>query len=211
MTLILFLIVLILYTQLIRLQPVEASRQAALDRVPIAFADYVGSDRPMSQQALDVLGADQAMYREYRKADGRPILVFLGYFGSQKENSQIHSPKHCYPGGGWAIYDELFADVEFNDEHIRTKALLLTNGKMGQLVYYWFHTDSGIVTNEYALKWDQMTSALLRRSQRATFIRFSTPLDRGGQRDAAERDLKEFVAAVAPHLIAALNGEETRI
>jgi hypothetical protein len=76
-------------------------------------------------------------------------------------------------------------------------------------VLYWFVTRSGIITNEYALKLDQMKHALLRKSQRATFVRFSAPIDPGENVDTVDTELAAFINAIAPHLLSVLNGGDT--
>ena len=47
---------------------------------------------------------------------GSVVWLFIGYFGTQHENSQIHSPKHCYPGAGWNILDEGSTRIARRDE-----------------------------------------------------------------------------------------------
>jgi EpsI family protein len=210
LVMIVYLSLLSLYTYGLRSEPAKPA-DAALDRLPLEVSGYVGVDEPLNDRALDVLGADQAAYRQYRRGEGRPIWVFLGYFGSPRENSQIHSPKHCYPGAGWTILDESTKQVRINDRDVVAKTLLINNGERNQLVLYWFQTDSGVVTNEYALKWFQMKSALLKQSQRTTFVRLSTPV--GGREDfsAAEEELTEFIGVITPHLLAALGAGGNKI
>ena len=198
-----------LYTYGLRLQPEQQAREANLVQLPHLVAGYVGADEPLNKKTLAVLGADQTAYRQYRRADGRPIWLFLGYFGSQQERSQIHSPKHCYPGGGWTIYDESAVEVTIDSQQVKAKRLLMHDGSRRQVVLYWFFTNSGIITNEYMLKWDQMKHALLRQSHRATFVRFSAPIGPDESADVVDMELTAFINAIAPHLLSVLNGGDT--
>jgi len=204
-----YLALMSLYTYGLRLQPAEPARDADLHKLPLLVEGYVGADAPLRERALAVLGADQAAYRQYRRVDGRPIWLFLGYFGSQQERSQIHSPKHCYPGSGWTIYDESAVEMTINNQQVKATRLLVHDGSRKQVVLYWFLTNSGIITNEYALKWDQMKHALLRQSQRATFIRFSALIGPDEDAKAVDMELSAFINAIAPHLLSILNGGDS--
>ncbi|MCK4237106.1 MAG: exosortase-associated EpsI family protein, partial [Candidatus Krumholzibacteria bacterium] len=70
-----------------------------------------------------------------------------------------------------------------------------------------FSTRSGIITNEFALKWYQMKSALLRRSQSAAFIRFSMNVP-PGEDDSSREDLVRFAEAIFPYIETALKGSD---
>ena len=205
--LIAFLLILTAYTYALRFRDVPPSGAVTLADVPIAIPSYAGREEVVDSRTLEVLGADQTIFREYRKSSGRPIWLFLAYFDVPKENSQIHSPKHCYPGAGWNITGESAMEIEFGERRLNAKSLSITDGEHEQFVLYWFHTGSGIITNEYALKLDQMKNALLRKSQRSTFIRFSTLIEEGEDMRAVQLELTEFISSIAPHLLATLNGQ----
>jgi hypothetical protein len=64
------------------------------------------TERTLDADFLEVLRARDVLYRIYTAKNGEPVWVFLGYFDRQKEGSQVHSPRHCYPGSGWNIESE---------------------------------------------------------------------------------------------------------
>jgi hypothetical protein len=49
-----------------------------------------------------------------------------------------------------------------------------------QEVLYWFRTGSGAIAGEYALKWDQVKSALAGRQTNAAFIRYNAEASDSG-------------------------------
>ena len=199
-----------LYVGMLRSRPVQPSQTAAVEDIPREVAGYTARDRGVNPQVMAVLGADQTLHRTYRAGRrARPVKIFLGYFETPRENSQIHSPKHCYPGTGWTIAHESTMPVVFGGESLDARSLKITDGDDERLVVYWFHTDSGVITNEFALKWHQMRSALLRRSQRATFVRFSAPVRDDDDWERAEHDVRRFIEILGPHVIDALNREKT--
>ena len=208
MFVVIYLAALTLYTHELRKQPEPVREDVSLADLPLTVGGYVGEEAPLDDRSLGVLGADIASYRHYKLGDGRPLSLFLGHFGTQQERSQIHSPKHCYPGAGWTIYDERAVTIAA-DARVEARRLLMQNGPRRQVVLYWFYTDSGVITNEFALKWHQMKNALLKQSQRATFVRFSAPLAPGDDVEAVVNELGGFIGDIAPHIRRSLKYKET--
>jgi EpsI family protein len=141
------------------------------------------------------LGADDFVFRVYSCGDGRPVWLFIGYFSSPGEGSQIHSPKHCYPGSGWNILGERPVPAPWGEGSIR--ALSVSNGRARRGVFYWFYTGDEVISDEYGLKIHQVVSALRRRAPSVCFVRISTPeLDAG----ETESILAEFARKVQASL-----------
>jgi EpsI family protein len=212
-----FLTVLTVYTYALRYRHLEGPPAPSLGSVPIAAAGFTNSTERASPESLENLGADATLFRVYRSGAGRLAWLFIGYFGSQREGSQIHSPKHCYPGAGWNIVEESPARVPFGEGEIPARSLAISDGVRTQYVLYWFSSADGIVTDELALKWNQMKNALLGRPQATAFVRFST--DATGRAGAAPKeDLVRFASALAPRIedilrpsgAAPSNGSEAR-
>ena len=148
-----------------------------LDGIPMQAEGYTGSEHFFSEQSYEVLQADTSTLRNYVDAEGHSTWLFLGYFESQKYGSQIHSPKHCLPGGGWKIASIEPFDLELNDGTRRNvNRLIVTERGRRHLMFYWFETRGGIIRNEFALKWDLMVTSLLLRPTDAAIIRVSMPL-----------------------------------
>jgi EpsI family protein len=230
-SLLILLAVLIVYTYLLRYRDVESPLMPDLAGIPTAIGDYESTDAHQPAEALQLLGADRTVFRTYRSADGYTIWLFLGYFGTQQENSQIHSPKHCYPGAGWDIVEEGTLRLDLAGTETAVKRLLISDGGQQREVIYWFDTPSGVITNEFALKWYQMKSALMQRPQAAAFIRFSAELPSGAAERRREHDvspagaerprvtdftpaesrhtrseLVRFIETIIPHITSTLRG-----
>jgi len=199
-----YLALLIVYTYTLRSRAVGPPVDVDLSSIPLRIGGYAGTTQAIDERVVDLLGADQSLFREYVGPSGRPIWVFLGYFAVPREHSQIHSPKHCYPGSGWSIAGERRTGVVVDNQRINANCLDITDGARHQTVFYWFDTDAGIVTNEFSLKWVQMKNTLLGKSRRSTFVRFSTPME-DNDGDAARAELRAFIGQFAPHLRAALD------
>jgi EpsI family protein len=196
---ILFLAALIAYTYALRYRDIESPPVPPLDSVPKEIGAFTGSTEAEDPEALKLLGADATLFRSYRSDAGRVAWLFIGYFGTQHENSQIHSPKHCYPGAGWNILEEGSTRIALENGEIPARSLAISDGVRTHYILYWFSSADGIVTNEFALKWNQMKNSLLARPQATAFVRFS--IDATGYSESASRnDLVRFAEALAPRI-----------
>ncbi|MDD3643430.1 MAG: EpsI family protein [Candidatus Krumholzibacteria bacterium] len=195
------------YTWALRLREAPAPTPPRWDRIPAAAAGYAGRDEMIPPWSLAELGADTTFARAYVDPSGERIELFIGYFSAQQERSQIHSPKHCYPGSGWDILSEGSLMLRLPGRAERARRLVISDGIESRLVVYWFAMGGRVISNEFALKWSQMTSALLGRQQSAAFVRFSIGLE-AGREDEARRRLAAFIERIAPGVIDAFGQPE---
>lgn len=191
------------YTWSLRVRSVPEPPRPELDSIPRTIGEYAARDGYLSLESLRLLGADTTLARSYVSPEGGSIDLFIGYFADQQKNTQIHSPKHCYPGAGWDILSEGSTAVRLEGSKFRARRLLISDGLSRQIVVYWFNMRGRTIPDEFALKWNQMTSALLSRPQAASFIRFSTVIPAGGETEA-EKDLTAFIEEISPYIIGAL-------
>ena len=190
---------LVAYTYALRYRAVESPPAPPLASVPTEMGGYAGSTEAEDPETLELLGADATLFRTYRSDSGRVAWLFIGYFGTQHENSQIHSPKNCYPGAGWNILEEGSTRIALGNREIPAKSLAISDGVRTHYVLYWFSSADGIIANEFALKWNQMKNSLLGKPQATAFVRFS--MEAAGEAGSASRgDLVRFAAALAPHI-----------
>jgi EpsI family protein len=191
-----------IYTYVLRYREAPISESPDLSAIPFQTAGYTAVDEYIEPESLRLLGADMTLARSYTGDEGS-IELFLGYFARQQENSQIHSPKHCYPGSGWNIISESGAKITAGSRKSRAKELLITDGGSRRLVIYWFSMNGEFIPDEFALKFHQMKNALLSRSQAAAFIRFSTPVTEESETTARKR-LLSFIEELSPAIMSAI-------
>jgi EpsI family protein len=194
---------LVAYTYAMRYRPAEAPVSPALDRIPREIAGYVSTEETIDGDATGLLGADATIFREYRRAGEPTIWLFVGYFASPQENSQIHSPRHCYPGAGWNILSEGTSLLSVDGARRAARNLVISNGAERHIVLYWFVAADGVLADEFALKWSQMKSSLLGRSRATSFVRFSMEVGEGADLESIERELVSFAEELAPFVEAA--------
>lgn len=204
--LILLVSVLIAYTYMMRYREIDRPDPPDLKEVPSNIAGYIGTDEYLEPASLQVLRSDASLFRTYARDASPPIWLFLGYFGSQQEYSQIHSPKNCYPGAGWNISSEGSVEIDSPRGPIGARKLLITDGRERRIVVYWFSTPTGVLMDEFALKWYQAKRSMLGQPQVSTFIRFSTILPDGAEESDVESAMMQFIEAIAPSIETVLAG-----
>jgi EpsI family protein len=181
------------------------------DRVPdygmISYdrAGFFGQERRFSDQSYEILQADTSTIRNYTDERGNSYGLFVAYFASQKYGSQIHSPKHCLPGGGWRIESlEPFDLNVSSDQTITVNQLIISERSRKQLMFYWFQTRGGTIRNEFELKWDLMKNSLLLRPTDAAIIRLTTPVNTDSGMDEAITRVTEFMRQFYPEIQSSL-------
>jgi EpsI family protein len=135
------------------------------------------TDETLDAGFLDMLRARDVLYRTYTGREGEPVWVFLGYFDRQKEGSQVHSPRHCYPGSGWNIETEPRWEAPWGKGQVAS--LVVNDGNERRLVVYWYQMDGRTETDVLPLKLEMTRRAVLRRPQDVVFASISTPVSAG--------------------------------
>jgi EpsI family protein len=168
-----------------------------LARVVIGEGARPFVDEPLEADFLDLLRAREVLFRTYDPGADEPVWLFLGYFDRQKEGSQVHSPRHCYPGSGWNIEREMRLPAPWRAGDL--PALVVDNGSERRLVCFWYQLPSGIVDDVFRLKVALTKQALMRKPQDVVFVSVSSPTG-SGEEHAAQRVLavaREVEAEIA--------------
>lgn len=194
-----------LLANFVRFSQVKPKQSPHLENIPFLLSDWTGQELYFTQSSLEVLNADTTLLRVYKNQRGQEASLFIAYFNSQKYGSQIHSPKHCLPGGGWNIMVREKEEFQLQDgEKVPFNRMLISDGRESQLMYYCFLTRGGILTNEFMLKADLVLNSVLRRPTDAAIIRIIFPLPKSGIQQQERRLANEFLALFWPQIKQAL-------
>ncbi|MCP4545719.1 MAG: EpsI family protein [bacterium] len=169
--------------------------RAHLERIPLNVAGMTGQDNRLDDEIQDILRANQTLNRRYRSGEDT-YWLFIGYFGQQEFGSQIHSPRHCYPGSGWNVLSMNRCDALSAPAGI----LEIRKNKERRLVLYRYRTRGGATTSEWRLKFELALASLLGRPLDAAFIRFSTRLGKDEEPAAARSRLEAFARTLEPEI-----------
>ncbi len=183
----------------------EPDQPANFDKIPLEFDRYFGTEHRFAEYAYEILKADTTTLRRYTTPSGKDYWLFVSYFSSQKYGSQIHSPIHCLPGGGYKIrlieeYPISLAD----GRTIPARRLVIENQGSQEFMFYWFETRSGIINGEYGLKFDLMKNSLFLMPTDAAFCRITFPVDRNDTLEGATARGVKFIQDIYGYIEDAL-------
>ncbi len=178
---------------LLRFHEIRPDRLADFANIPLQSGSYFGQEYVLSEATAEVLKADIATNRAYASPDGTAYQLFIAYFNSQKYGSQIHSPKHCLPGGGWRIEGIRPFSLKLPGGISKSVNLaIISAGESKIAMFYWFETRSGAIRDEYGLKLDLAKNALLFNPSDAAIIRLTVDV-RGRSMEEATKLGVEFL------------------
>jgi len=176
-----------------------------LETIPLQLAEYAGTDVAIDARTQEQLQADAYLFRTYAHPQQPSVGLYLGYYRDPRQGAQIHSPLHCYPGGGWKVLESQPLRVrDLDGQPTRMQRLLVRKQDRRDVVVYWYDTRTGRLTGDVALKLNLMRTALLHQPQDVAFVRWSTRQAEGESVDAATRRLLRTVAIATPPVEAAL-------
>lgn len=183
--------------------PEHAPVRVPLAEVPASLGSWLGQEAaPLPDDVVEGLGVDDYINRRYTAAGVPPVLVYIGYYASQRQGDTIHSPQNCLPGAGWRPVFSDRARVEAVPERIRVNRFLIQKGAEQQAVYYWYQGRGRVVANDFANKGLLMLDAARLRRTDGGLVRLMTPV--ATSPEAAFASLDGFAAALFPHLRAHL-------
>ncbi len=135
------------------------------------------SDEAFDKSILDNLGVDSYLMRAYTGPGSYSLWLYIGYYEDQKEGAMIHSPKHCYPGGGWHPLSSKIVKINIPklDKTISVNEYVLSKGGEKQLVYYWYQSRGRVIANEYKDRFYMIMDSLFRHRSDGALIRISGP------------------------------------
>ena len=167
------------YSYTLRYSKVNPNIPVDLESIPLRIGDWSGKSLKIDKEVIEILKSDQSILRKYVNSQGEEVYLYMCYFKDQKYGAQIHSPKHCLPGGGWTILKHERIVLPSTDSIIpehKVNLLEISNGKIKQMVLYWFATGNTTISSEWMLKLNLIKNALLGKPRDATFIRLSFSL-----------------------------------
>ena len=185
-----------------RAEPVPV--RDALTSCPLQLSDWTGERAPDFDEAtLAVLGVDEYINRVYLDTTQRPIGLYVGYYGSQRQGDTMHSPLNCMPGAGWSpiSFDRITIPVEGvtpTSRNILVNRYVIEKGLDRQLVLYWYQSHGRVVASEYWGKFYMVLDALRTNRTDGALVRIIAPI--GADEGDAERQAVSFAQVLYPLL-----------
>jgi EpsI family protein len=175
-----------------------------LTTCPLELSDWKGQRAPDFDQAtLAVLGVDEYINRVYLDSTKRPIGLYVGYYGSQREGDTMHSPLNCLPGAGWSplSFGRIAIPVTGASaaaQNITVNRYVIEKGLDRQLVLYWYQSHGRVVASEYWGKVYMVLDAIRTNRTDGAMVRVIAPIVT--TEDDAEKQAVGFAQVLYPLL-----------
>ena len=161
-------------------EPVMPSHPLA--SLPMAIGAWDGRELPIEQRLLDAVGVDDHVSRAYLDHQNPPVLLYVGYYKSQRTGTTIHSPKNCLPGAGWQPVSSGKIMVPLPDgKNAQVNLYTIEKGLERQSVLYWYQSHGRIIASEYWAKIYMVLDAIRLNRTDSALVRVSTALSPGGK------------------------------
>ena len=185
-----------------RAEPVPT--REPLTSCPLELSFWRGQRAPdFDQETLRVLGVDEYINRVYVDASRRPIGLYVGYYGSQREGDTMHSPLNCLPGAGWSPlnFSRIAVPVEIGGpapSSMTVNRYVIEKGLDRQLVLYWYQSHGRVVASEYWGKLYMVFDAIRMNRTDGALVRIIAPIVT--TEEDAERQAVAFAQTLYPLL-----------
>jgi EpsI family protein len=150
--------------------------------VPAKLDGFQGEDIKIPADEQQVAGMSDYLMRVYSAAGVDAFSVYVGYYESQTHGKTIHSPKNCLPGAGWEAITSSTAAIPTPGGAVEVNRYLLKKNKEFALVLYWYQGRGRVESDEYAVKWDLLRDAALKRRSDEALVRVIVPVTDGEER-----------------------------
>jgi len=170
-----------------------------LAMIPTDIDGWSGKDLPIEQRIIDAIQVDDHLSRVYYGKDDVPVIVYIGFYKSQRTGQTIHSPKNCLPGAGWEPVSAGRTNLQLADGRVAPVNLyVIEKGLDRQIVLYWYQSHGRIVASEYWGKYYMVRDALRLNRTDAALVRISTPVYPSA--DGAEARAGELAKIMMSHV-----------
>ncbi len=177
-----------------------------LAQFPAQLGAWQGTADKLSADVLDILRVSDYTARLYTAPGKLPIGLYVGYYETQRQGQEIHSPQQCLPGGGWSILSRrnLTIAVPGQGQPVTINNVLVANGAERMVVLYWYQERGRIIASEYTSKLYMIEDAILRNRTDGALVRLTARV-RGSQEQTLE-ELVDFARLAFPVLSTFLPG-----
>jgi len=166
---------------------------------PIDLDGWRGRETPLlSDREFEILRPSDYLIRLYQDRAGRDLVLYIGYWATQRRGAQIHSPKNCLPGGGWMPLEASVVPVDLGERRIEVNRYLLQKGDSYLLVVYWFQSQGQAIARELDSRIAMVKNSLLHHRSDGAVVRVSTEV-RGGVPETWDR-LVDYIRVMYPKL-----------
>ena len=181
-------------------------RRQPLSAVPMQFDGWNGTDIPLDDESLKVLGRGEFLQRDYAtdNAQESEVELFAAYYPTQKFGDSIHAPLHCLVGAGFTPIRREVVQLDGAHGAFAVNRWVAVKGLDRDLILYWYQAHSRVVTSEYWEKYYLISDSIHLHRSDGALIRLSTAMNKGETADAAQARLMKLGSQFLPYLDASI-------
>jgi EpsI family protein len=170
-----------------------------LRSLPYTMGNWKGQEQPLPERIVQAAGVSDYTNRVYVQSPDPPVLLYIGYYASQRTGDTIHSPKNCLPGAGWNPISAGYATIPLTTaRQIVVNDYIIQKDLNKQMVLYWYQGRGRVIASEYAGKFWMVTDAVSRNRTDGALVRLITPMNDGEAK--ARMRLISFAQSLFPDL-----------
>jgi EpsI family protein len=163
------------------------------------MGNWKGQEQPLPERIVQAAGVSDYTNRVYVQPSNPPVLLYIGYYASQRTGDTMHSPKNCLPGAGWDPISAGYATIPLTTaRQIVVNDYIIQKDLNKQMVLYWYQGRGRIIASEYAGKFWMVTDAISRNRTDGALVRLVTPMNDGEAK--ARMRLISFAQSLFPDL-----------
>jgi EpsI family protein len=148
---------------------------------------------------VQAVGVTDYTNRIYSGPASVPVLVYIGYYASQRTGDTIHSPQNCLPGAGWDPIHSGYITISVpGGRQIVVNEYLIQQDRDKALVLYWYQSRGRVIASEYSGKFWMVADAISRNRTDGALVRLITPSNDGEA--TARARLVRFAQGFFPHV-----------
>jgi EpsI family protein len=161
-----------------------------LSSFPSTLNGMQGRDVALEKWQISVLEIDDYLSRIYSRPSTSPVVLYIGYYRSQRQGQIVHTPKNCLPGSGWEPLISSRIQLDLSDgRRAPVNFYIIEKGLDRQVVIYWYQAHGRIIASEYWGKLYTILDAIRINRTDAAVIRISTPIYNDDEQGAGQRIL----------------------
>jgi EpsI family protein len=172
-----------------------------LAQVPQVVGQWKGQeDATLEPDVLSILKLNDYLMRRFQHENGQHLWLYIGYWDTQRKGAQIHSPKHCLPGGGWEPLEARLVTIplEGMPQGILVNRYVLQKEKYQQVVTYWYQSQGRVVAKEIDAKLQLIKNAITSNRTDGALVRVTSPVTTTVEQAYAQQ--VDYVRALYPVL-----------
>lgn len=150
-----------------------------LSAFPVVIDKWNGEEGVVFEEGVvNVLRVRDYLMRRYVDPLGHSLWLYIGYWDTQRKGAQMHSPKHCLPGGGWEPLEAVRVAIPVGGRHgtIEVNRYLIQKDQHQQLVLYWYQSQGRAVASEVSAKLQLVKNAIFSNRTDGALIRVTSPV-----------------------------------